>query len=85
MRGSGGVTIRHVTYQIGRGHAGQHVLVIADDTTISFFDTRTGELLIEHPLPSPGTRYISNQNPHKPTREHHNVTEVLRHQTSPKS
>lgn len=66
VRSSGGVTIRDVTYQIGRGHAGEYVHVIIDASTISFFDTRTGELLIEHPLPKPGIRYLGSGKPRPP-------------------
>lgn len=60
VRSSGGVTIRDVAYQIGRAHAGEHVHAIIDASTIRFFDTRTGELLIEHPLPDPGIRYVGS-------------------------
>ncbi len=68
VRSSGGVTIRHVAYQIGRGHAGEYVHVIIDTGTgtISFFDPRTGELLIHHPLPGPDVRYVGNGKPRHP-------------------
>lgn len=60
VRVTGGVTVRDVAYQIGRDRAGEHVHVIIDSYTISFFDTQTGELLIEHSLPEPGVRYVGN-------------------------
>lgn len=63
VRSSGGVTIRDVAYQIGRPRAGEYVHVIVDTETISFFDTRSGELLAEHPLPEPGIRYVGNGKP----------------------
>lgn len=66
MRSSGRVTIRQVAYQIGRNHAGQHVHAIVDEITISFYSTNTGELLIEHPLPAPGVRYVGNGRPRGP-------------------
>lgn len=66
VRSSGGVTIRDVAYQIGRGHAGEHVHAIIDSGTISFYSTHTGELLIEHPLPKPGTRYVGSGRPRHP-------------------
>jgi putative transposase len=63
---SGGVTIRNVEYQIGKQYAGEHVHVIADDGRISFSSPRTGEVLIEHPLPAPGVRYVGNGRPSGP-------------------
>ncbi len=67
VRSSGGVTIRDVAYQIGRAHAGEYVHVIIDTGTISFFDTRTGEFLIKHPLPEPGIRYVGTGKPRHPS------------------
>jgi transposase InsO family protein len=63
VRSGGGVTIRDVAYQIGRPHAGEHVHVIIDADAISFYSTRTGERLIHHPLPEPGTRYVGSGKP----------------------
>jgi len=66
VRPSGGIVIRNVEYQIGKNYAGQHVHVIADNTRIRFSSARTGELLIEHSLPSPGIRYVGNGKPSGP-------------------
>lgn len=64
VRSSGGVTVRDIAYQIGRDHAGKHVHVLIDADTIRFVDPHTGELLIEHPLPEPGVRYVGNGKSH---------------------
>lgn len=58
--GRGGtVRIRGVDYRMGSARIGQIVRAIVDDErTITFFDTTTGEQFLQHPLPTPGTRYI---------------------------
>lgn len=58
----GGASIHGVRFQIGGERTGERVHVIWDPETITFFDTR-GTLLIEHPRPDNGTRYISNGRP----------------------
>lgn len=59
----GGIRVRGVTYQIGSHHAGTPVHIIHDTHTISFFDRHTGDLIIEHTIPAPGIRYVSNHQP----------------------
>lgn len=65
VKRTGAVRIRRVDYQLGRRNIGHYVHVIIDPNagTISFVHYQTGELLIEHPLPEPGVRYVSNRRP----------------------
>lgn len=63
IRTDGTVVVHRIAYRIGPHRAGQHVHVIHDTETISFYDTRTGELIIEHPLPPPHTHYVGNGRP----------------------
>lgn len=63
---SGGIKVKGVKFQIGSHLAGTLVTIVRDDTTIAFYDVTTGELLIEHPWPEPGTRYVSNGQPRGP-------------------
>lgn len=63
---SGGIKVKGVKFQIGSHLAGILVTIVQDDTTIAFYDVATGELLIEHPWPEPGTRYVSNGRPRGP-------------------
>jgi hypothetical protein len=48
--------------------AGTLVTIVRDDTTIAFYDVKTGWLLIEHPRPEPSTRYVGNGKPRGPRR-----------------
>lgn len=63
IRSSGDVVVHKVAYRIGNHHIGQHVHVIHDTEKISFYNTTTGELLIEHPLPAVDTRHVGNGQP----------------------
>lgn len=63
IRSSGDVVVHKITYRIGNEHIGKQVHVTHDTEKISFSDTTTGELLIEHPLPTPGTRSVGNGRP----------------------
>lgn len=65
---SGGIKVKGVKFQIGSHLAGTLVTIVRDDTTIAFYDVKTGGLLIEHPWPEPGTRYVSNGKPRGPRR-----------------
>ncbi|MGG7466615.1 integrase core domain-containing protein [Plantibacter sp. YIM 135347] len=58
----GGISVRGITFQIGSAHAGNAITIISESDTISFADT-TGTIIIEHPWPPPGTRYVSNGKP----------------------
>lgn len=63
---SGGIKVKGVKFQIGSHLAGTLVTIVRDVTTIAFYDVATGELLIEHPWPKPGIRYVSNGRPRGP-------------------
>lgn len=63
---SGGIKVKGVKFQIGSHPAGQLVTIVRDDTAIAFYDVATGELLIEHPWPEAGTRYVGNGWPRGP-------------------
>lgn len=63
VRSSGDVVVHKVSYKIGTHLAGRRLHVIHNTEKISFYDTTTGELLIEHPLPAPGTRHVGNGRP----------------------
>lgn len=65
---SGGIKVNGVKFQIGSHLAGALVTIVRDATTIAFYDVATGELLIEHPWPEPGVRYVSNGKPRGPRR-----------------
>lgn len=65
---SGGIKVKGVKFQIGSHLAGTLVTIVRDDTTIAFYDVKTGGLLIEHSWPEPGTRYVSNGKPRGPRR-----------------
>lgn len=78
---SGGIKVEGVKAQIG----GTLVTIVRDKATIAFYSVNTGELLIEHPWPEPGIRYVSNGHPRGPrkTPTTTTVTEVPTHQASP--
>jgi putative transposase len=63
IRADGNIIVHQVAYRIGKRHIGKHVHVIHDTERISFCDTTTGELLIEHPLPAPGVKHVGNGQP----------------------
>lgn len=63
---SGGVKVNGVKFQIGSYLAGTLVTIISDENTIAFYSVSTGELLIEHPWPAPGTTYVGNGRPRGP-------------------
>lgn len=85
---SGGIKVNGVKFQIGSHLAGTLVTIVRDETTIAFYDITTGELLIEHPWPEPGIRYVSDGMPRGPRRTSDPsriVTNVLTHEVSPLS
>ncbi len=63
---SGGIKVQGVKFQIGSRLAGTLVTIVRDERTIAFYDVKTGELLIAHTWPEPGTRYVSNGKPRGP-------------------
>ncbi|TYQ14524.1 UNVERIFIED_ORG: transposase InsO family protein [Gordonia westfalica J30] len=62
---SGTVSVDAVTYMVDVDHAFAPVLVAADDDTIVIANT-SGEVLVEHPRPAPGVRYVGNRRPRGP-------------------
>ena len=63
VRGDGTVVVHHVIYKIAARHSGRRIHANHDTAKISFYDTTTGELLLEHPIPAPGVKYVGNGNP----------------------
>ena len=58
VRADGRVSVRNVVYGIGKRHAGTELLVIIDGPRITFWHTRTGELIAEHQVPPPGVKIV---------------------------
>lgn len=58
----GGISVRGITFQIGSQHAGQNTHVIIEPDSVSFADEH-GTIIVEHPWPPPGTRYVTNGKP----------------------
>lgn len=58
VRRDGRVSVRNVVYGIGKGHVGEALHVIVGETTVTFWSTRTGELIAEHPIPEPGVKHV---------------------------
>lgn len=56
---TGAVEFRGIRFGIGRAFAEQRVCVMDARKTVMIFDLR-GTLIIEHPWPKPGTKYVSN-------------------------
>lgn len=59
---NGTVTVLGTHFQVGKNRVGQNVTVLRNETTIIFFDHR-GTEIINHPIPSKGTRYVGKPNP----------------------
>jgi hypothetical protein len=62
LRANGSVWLRKVTYMADSHRAGQDVIVVQDDTTISIADL-DGTMLIEHTRATPGLTYVGNGRP----------------------
>jgi transposase InsO family protein len=62
VKSSGAIAIKGVTYQIARELAGQSIYIAQQTEGVKFYD-QTGELLLEHPWPAPGTKHVSNGRP----------------------
>lgn len=58
VRPDGRVSVRNVVYGIGKNHTGQELHVLVSETTMTFWSTRTGELIAEHQLPAPGVKHV---------------------------
>ncbi|WP_157001130.1 integrase core domain-containing protein [Agromyces laixinhei] len=62
LRGNGSIRLRKITYMVDGQRAGDDVLVIDDDDTITIADL-DGTVLIEHTRPTPGIKYVGNGRP----------------------
>ena len=71
VRMDGRVSVRNVVYGIGKSHVGENLHIIVGETAITFWSTRTGELIAEHQLPAPGVKHVgfARYNRKRPTFE----------------
>ena len=77
------MSVRNVVYGIGKHHVGQELHVIVGEATVTFWNTRTGELIAEHPVPEPGVKHVGfGFGPLQPSPEHRTVHDVLINQLS---
>ncbi|MGO1507133.1 MAG: hypothetical protein ACTHW5_03700 [Microbacterium sp.] len=60
VRMDGRVSIRNVVYGIGRDYTGTELFAIIGEATVTFWSTRTGELITEHQLPEPGIKHVGH-------------------------
>ncbi len=72
----GGIGIRGVRFQIGGNRIGEQIRTIWNPDAIMFFDDQ-GTLLLEHPWPANGTRYVSNGRPRGRSPKHPTNPEPL--------
>jgi hypothetical protein len=63
IRIRGTVVVHRVAYKLDPRRVGQQVHVIHDTEKISFYDTATGELFLEHPIPALGVKYVGDGTP----------------------
>lgn len=63
VRSDSTVMVHRVIYKINAHHRGRRIYVNHDTSKISFYDTTTGELLLEHPIPAPGVKYVGDGTP----------------------
>lgn len=59
---TGAVEFRGIRFGIGRATARHRICVMDARKTVMIFDLQ-GTLIIEHPRPKPGTKYVSNGRP----------------------
>ena len=62
VAGNGTAYARGICFQTSRDHVGQHVFVVYEPEGVMIFDDR-GTLIVEHPWPAPGIRYVGNGKP----------------------
>jgi hypothetical protein len=60
---------------IGRASAGRRVCVMVAGPSVKIFDL-TGALIIEHPWPKPGIKYVSNGRSRGPRPKTESVSEM---------
>lgn len=52
------MSVRDVVYGIGKEHVGEELRILVDKGTVTFWSTRTGELVGEYPLPEHGVKDV---------------------------
>lgn len=59
IRDNGTVVVRQIRFHVSRTLTGNLVYLVEADTALMVFDDQ-GTLLIEHPWPAPGTKYVGS-------------------------
>ena len=59
IRDNGTVVVRQIRFHVSRTLTGNLVYLVEADTALMVFDAQ-GTLLIEHPWPAPGTKYVGS-------------------------
>jgi hypothetical protein len=77
---------RRTRFHVSRTLFGTLAYLVETAASLMVFDDQ-GTLLIEHPWPAPGTKYVGSGRPHGPraTQNGLSVTDVLRHEVLPMS
>jgi hypothetical protein len=65
---NGTIKARGIWFNISHTRRGQNVYVTYEREGIMIFDDR-GTLIIEHPWPAPGVRYVGNGQPRGPRKQ----------------
>jgi transposase InsO family protein len=63
VRSNSTVVVHGVIYKIPAQHRGHPIHLSHDTENNSFYDTTTGELLLEHPIPARGVKYVGDGTP----------------------
>jgi putative transposase len=69
IRDNGTVFARGTRFHVGRTLFGDVVSLVENELSLQVFD-ESGTLLIEHPWPKPGTKYVGSGRPRGPRRPH---------------
>jgi hypothetical protein len=59
IRDNGTVVVRQVRFHVSRTLTGNLVYLVEDEAALLVFDDQ-GTLIIEHPWPAPGTKYVGS-------------------------
>lgn len=62
IRDNGTVVVRQTRFQLSRSLAGATADLVEEDDSLMIFDHQ-GTLIIEHPWPKPGTKYVGSGKP----------------------
>ncbi|GGK92848.1 hypothetical protein GCM10007382_11300 [Salinibacterium xinjiangense] len=65
VRGNGTIFLRGIRFHVSRTLAGNLAYLVETETSLLVFDDQ-GTLLIEHPWPEPGTKYVGGGRPKGP-------------------